>query len=333
MAKKTAASRTTILALIFATALMLPADPAPADFESSVRIATWNIKQNKRQNQHRYPWSLRKSEVLKTFGAVDADLIGIQEQFLPGGCPQGNRGDPRMGYALRDILEAFPDYAVAQQSCALVHVGAPILYRKSRFALVTHGTTKGCGGFYTARHFGWAKFREISSAQEILFFNAHLSLRPTLDRLVQARVLGCDIAAKKAASGHAMVPIAVVGDMNDPYLGPVMSFLTHEGDGLDGEGLYSEYRLVEVVGTEPTHRGGEHLDHIYLDSILVDDARRAEASGVGTSSRGGQESGCATAVDAGEGPHVPASDHCIVWAVVRPMPSAPHEAAEPKPPH
>ena len=112
--------------------------------------------------------------------------------------------------------------------------------------------------------------------------------------------------------------------MNDPYLGPVMSFLTHEGDGLDGEGLFSEYPLVEVVGATPTHRGGEHLDHIYVDPMLVDDERRVQAAGVDGSARARQESGCAPAIGTREGPQVPASDHCFVWAVVRAKTRASH---------
>ena len=305
--------------MVGAAALALLTAPAAADFASPVRIGTWNIKQNKRQNQQRHGWPERRAKVLETFAAADADLIGIQEQFLPGGCPQGNRGDPLMGYALRDILEAFPDYAVVQKSCAALGGGEPILYRMSRFTLLAQGATKGCGDFHTPRQLNWAKFREVASGQEILLYNLHLHARSTRQKLAQARVLGCDLAMQMAAPEHAQVPVAVVGDMNDPHMGPVMSFLTHEGTGLDGDGLFSEYPLVEVLGPAATHRGGEHLDHIYLDPRLVGKGGRVPASSIVVPVHGRRENCHSPSVDPEGAPEVAASDHCFAWTIAHKM--------------
>mgnify|MGYP001157894465 CR=1 FL=1 len=152
-----------------------------------------------------YKWSKRGPVVVNYLRALDADIVGLQENGIP---PGGNRRQ------LATIKAGLPGYT---------WIGAdrpiPLGIRTTAFTILDQGrvrlSTAGVAGATGDRFAVWAKLRATSDGTDLLAINLH-SQHGNLKQAAKARRVGWTklTRALKTINPDNRLPTVMVGDFN-----------------------------------------------------------------------------------------------------------------------
>lgn len=181
--------------------------------EKELRIMSYNIRYNNPGDGER-AWDRRKEEVANLIKFYQPDVIGLQEALL---------GQITF---LEDQLTDYARIGVGREDGKQAGEYSPLLYRKSKFALLDHGTfwlsetpdrpSVGWDAAF-ARIVTWGKFCRKEQGDTAFFLNTHFDHRGEQARRESARLI-----RQWVANHAANYPVMVTGDFNasptsDPY--------------------------------------------------------------------------------------------------------------------
>jgi endonuclease/exonuclease/phosphatase family metal-dependent hydrolase len=233
----------------------------------TAKVSSYNLLKPTETDAGKRSWVRRYSAASTALRGLD--LVGLQE--TPWKKFGGKRPVLQVAKKAKLSLARHPG---TKKPCTTK--SEPILYRKSRFTVLSCGfdrlDTKGMGA---KKWSTWAVLREKASGRKVLVVNAHLlaylgasssSPRTQAMRVTQARRLQAAISRHNRAK-H---PVILVGDLNTyPNRASVTPI-----DVLARSGYVSaELVAVKRIGTEfasfhgfsARRLSGRHLDHVMVD--------------------------------------------------------------------
>lgn len=216
--------RSMIRSFLFAAAILILAGPScrPVDSREKpethsdrpilksqpLRVMSFNIRYGTAEDGEN-SWANRRRLVMKVIRENEPDLLGLQEALR---------------FQLDEIGRAFPEYdeiGVGRDDGKAAGEFAAILYRRDRFEkleadqfwLSESPTTPGSRSWGSActRLCTWARLRDVTSVDSILFLNTHLDHFSE-----QARVNGARLILDRIRSLRRNEGVILCGDFNAP---------------------------------------------------------------------------------------------------------------------
>lgn len=250
-------------------------NPESIRFDETIRAMSFNILSD---DNKEHPWIERKGRVASMIRFHQADLIGLQEPSLS---------------QIDDLAKILPEYEIVP-GIASGKEGQfydPILFRKSRFVLISTGT------FYLSetpeaaslgwdaklvRSATWVQLNDKKSGKPFYFFNTHLDYYGRLARDESARLL-----KKKIQEIAGEAPVVLTGDFNlFPQIGgaetyQILTERSSPGRLVDAQtstlfphhgptGTWSGFKEAGQPGIKPDYIFVTPQIEVYLHGILGD---------------------------------------------------------------
>lgn len=227
--------------------------------EADLRIMSYNIRYNNPGDGER-AWDRRKEEVANLIQFYQPDVIGLQEVLLG---------------QLTFLEEQLADYArigVGREDGKQAGEYSPLLYRKSKFELLDHGTfwlsetpDQPSVGWDAAleRIVTWGQFRRKPQGDTAFVLNTHFDHRGE-----QARRESAQLIRRWIADHAAGYPVVMTGDFNASPTSAPYQVIT-EGDNLRDAYVISQ---LPHVGPDRSFSGfavtdslpGDRIDYVFV---------------------------------------------------------------------
>ncbi len=233
---------------------------------SSLRIASYNIQYDNKNQSPDSEWANRKNIFKELVQKYDFDIIGAQEPYLR---------------QLNDIKELLPGYdyigvSIDGETTGLNKHYTPILYKKDKFEILDWGTFWFSSSSSQAGSIGWdaqsprictrALIKDKSTGKIFNFFNIHLDHIGTTARNKSVEMLLSlvPVAAKS-------YPLILTGDFNFNqnsvnYNKIVSSGILKDSYSMAAEKINADYGTHN--GYIPGRNVGTRIDHIFLSANL-----------------------------------------------------------------
>ncbi|WP_424969815.1 endonuclease/exonuclease/phosphatase family protein [Dinoroseobacter sp. S76] len=238
-------------------------DSLAAAPEGALRLASYNVHYIV-LTQPEGPWSLgdwerRKGPLDAAFKTLDADLVAFQEMES-----FQNGSDGSVNLARDWLLARNPRYAATHHGdWRQTPQTQPIFYRSDRLEVLEEGWfffsdtpdviySRTFNGSFPA-FASWARFRELSSGEELRVVNVHFEFKSGSNRRLSAALVAERLAAPLAAGER----VVLVGDLNARLGATTVEILEEAGwEFLPVEGAtYHFNRGLNLFGA---------IDHIAL---------------------------------------------------------------------
>ena len=201
-------NRMIIVSLLFVSLLTFCCVDTASTQATELTVATVNIRvDSKKDSLNR--WEQRKQLLFDFVSQQHLDVIGLQEVYP---------------HVMKDIHKGLPEYAIVRRTDYKTaptgkRADAPILYRKSAYRKIAHGTfwlseLPDSAGFigWDGRHprfVNWAVLKSRRAGKVFCVANTHLDNAGR-----QAREEGMKLLKERLDSLATQYPIILMGDMN-----------------------------------------------------------------------------------------------------------------------
>jgi len=231
---------------------------------STVRVATFNIRNGRALSDGRHLWWLRRGTTARAIVDLDADIVGIQEAF---------------GFQVRTLARVLPGYrwaGVGRRNGARGGEHCAVFWRADRFEMLSTSTrwfgdepdTPGSriAGSQFPRVVTTVELRDVAGGPALVVANTHLDSASAGNRRRSATQLNEWVGLDR--------PAVVMGDLNsEPESEPLAVLADH--------GWVRAQPVASESGHEPVTNhdfgpgtGGSVIDHILVSpEVSVLDAR------------------------------------------------------------
>jgi len=248
-----------------------PDKSPPESTSATVKVMTFNILCSFCAKDGYDKWAQRLPHLQALIKRHDADLIGMQEQFVTN--PDG--GEITALVATHPVYEAI--YYKAKEGEPFDYPDATIYYRRERFEAREHGFfwlsptpdtpfSKGfADGGQLYRLVAWTRLYDKTSRREFVFATTHFDNNPPSQEKSVPLVL------QRLGPMAKTLPLIFVGDYNSKPSSKAYKILT---EGIDGKGFKlqnsfdlvgpDKWRAASDVTPPPAYDTTQRIDHIFV---------------------------------------------------------------------
>lgn len=229
--------------------------------EATLRIMTWNVRREGKEQKPERLWNERLSLVTSIIKRLHPDIMGLQEST------KKQIDDFKKQEALNH-LKAFGDGRGSSWGGLGIDEHNPILYNEEKLTVIESGTfpINRLEGIYKympwqigwlPRICTWGKFKIKNTNKEFYLYNTHFDHMYTTAQLNCARTLLQRIREQNKDD----LPVIVTGDFNTEFSGDLKELLS--------DFVHTKDSATTQSGPHETATGWDNASPKWIDHILI----------------------------------------------------------------